>query len=226
MNRLPKSLQWIVWGSVVATIAAIVVAFIIQQTRQEQNPPDNVETELVATSPNAPLPVLFAVADFALTNQSGKLVTGSELRGQVWIADIIFTRCAGPCPEMTRRMAELQSAIPAKSPVRFVSLTADPDHDTPSVLQAYARRFAAQPDRWHFLTGTKKQIVDLAIDGLKLTALDKEEAKRENLNDLFIHSTIFVIIDRQGRARAVIESDDPSMKLKALAAVQRLLDEK
>jgi protein SCO1/2 len=94
------------------------------------------------------------------------------------------------------------------------------------VLQSYARRFLAQPGRWYFLTGTKKQIADLAIDGLKLTAIEKEAGQRENLNDLFIHSTLFVLIDKQGRARATFESDDPAMKSKLLQSIDRLLREK
>ncbi len=226
MNRLPRNLQWLVWGSMAATILAIAVAFAMQQNRRGQFVGEDPGFQRLDSAPDGVLPVLFQVPEFALTNQSGKLVTASDLRGKVWIADIIFTRCAGPCPEMTRRMAELQAAIPASSPIRFVTLTADPDYDTPPVLQAYARRIPAQQERWHFLTGTKQQIVDLAVGGLKLTTLDKEEEKRENLNDLFIHSTIFVIIDKKGRARAVIESDDPAMKLKTLAAIQQLLDEK
>ena len=181
---------------------------------------------IAANVSDGKLPVLFEVPDFALTNQSGQVVTRSNLRGQVWIADIIFTLCGGPCPEMTRRMADLQAAIPAEQPVKFVTLTTHPEHDTPPVLQSYARRFLAQPGRWHFLTGTKRQIADLAVGGLKLTALEKEAEKQENLNDLFIHSTIFVLIDQQGRARATFESDDPAMKSKLLPAVMKLLQEK
>ena len=209
------------------TISAIVTAFVIQQSRQAGSP-TSAETMAgeAASRPGGPLPVLFAIPDFSLTNQAGLTVTRDSLRGQVWIADIIFTRCAGPCPEMTRRMAELQAALPVKTPVRFVTLTANPEYDTPSVLQAYARRFGAQPGRWQFLTGTKKQIVDLAVGGLKLTALDKDADKQENPNDLFIHSILFVVIDKQGWARVVIESDDAAVKLKTLAAVQQLLDEK
>ena len=209
------------------TISAIVTAFILQQSRQASS---STGAETMAGNstarPGGPPPVLFEIPDFSLTNQAGLTVTRDSLRGQVWIADIIFTRCAGPCPEMTRRMAEIQAALPVKAPVRFVTLTTNPEYDTPSVLQAHARRFGAQPERWHFLTGTKKQIVDLAVGGLKLTALDKDADKQENPNDLFIHSILFVVIDKQGRARVVIESDDAAVKLKTLAAVQQLLDEK
>jgi protein SCO1/2 len=223
MNPAPKGLQWTVWGGMVLTIVAIVVAFVIKECRHRQTVglPPAIGS---ATASGQALPVLFEVPDFALTNQNGQVITRSSLRGQVWLADIIFTLCAGPCPEMTRQMSELQAAVPP--PVKFVTLTTHPEHDTPAVLQSYARRFLAQPGRWHFLTGTKKQIADLAVGGLKLTALEKEPDKRASLEDLFIHSTLFILIDQQGRARAIFESDDPAMKIKLLPAVERVLREK
>ena len=226
MNATSKSLQWMIWGGLALTIAAILVAFIIKQARERQSAAEPLPAIGSANAPGGKLPILFEVPDFTLTNQSGQVVTRSDLRGQVWIADIIFTLCGGPCPEMTRRMADLQAAIPAGQPVKFVTLTTHPEHDSPAVLQSYAGRFLAQPGRWQFLTGTKKQIADLAVGGLKLTALEKEADKREKLDDLFIHSTLFVLIDQQARARAVFESDDPAMKSKLLPTIIKLLQEK
>ena len=224
MNSGSKSLQIVVWGSMVLTIVAIAVAYVIKGGGRQRSSPDGIELKQ-DDARSGTLPVLFEVPDFSLTNQVGKTIGRSDLLGKVWIADIIFSRCAGPCPEMTRRMAELQAAMPPQSPVSFVTLTTDPLHDTPLVLLAYSRRYAAQSGRWHFLTGTPKQIAALAIDGLKLTALDKEAAKQLDPNDLFIHSTIFVVIDKKGRARVVIESDEPFMRVKALGVIQRLLEE-
>ena len=210
--------QWLVWGGLAVVMAGILAAFLLRR--------DQGRGGLAGSGPPEVLPVLFSIPDFALTNQAGRVVTQSELRGRVWLADIIFTQCAGPCPEMTRRMAELQTALPAAMPVRFVTLTTDPVHDTPAVLAAYARRFGAQAGRWEFLTGTKRQIAELAVKGLKLTALDKEPAQRENADDLFIHSTQFVLVDGRGQARAVFESDDPGMESKVTTAVNRLLQKK
>ena len=225
MNSDSKSLQWIVWGGMALTIAGITLAFIVGKGRGGKDTPGSVETPDFSANADGHLPVLFEVTDFALTNQNGQVVTRADLRGKIWIADIIFTLCGGPCPDMTRRMAELQTALSAVGPLRFVTLTTHPEHDTPPVLQAYARRFGAQSGRWHFLTGTKKQIIDLAIHGLKFTALEKETEKQENPNDLFIHSTVFVLIDRQGRARAVFESDQVDSRQQVVKAVDQLLHE-
>jgi len=217
-----------VWGAIGATIAAIVVAFVVLRVRQRQ-PFDVVEgTQPI---PNGRLPVLFPVADFTLTNQSGQPFGVANLRGHIWIAEVIFTRCGGPCPRMTQRMAELQAATRADQPVRFVTLTTDPDFDTPPVLNGYARRYKADPARWQFLTGSKAQMAEAIVRGLKLTAQGQEPAKMQNPNDLFIHSTILLVVDKQGRARAVIETepaeDQPpfDVKAQALPILERLLKE-
>jgi cytochrome oxidase Cu insertion factor (SCO1/SenC/PrrC family) len=128
---------------------------------------------------------------------------------------------------MTRQMKELQEALPPASQARLVTLTTDPDFDTPGVLKAYAQRFGAEPGRWTFLTGTKEQIAKLAIDSLKLTAIAKKPEERTSPQDLFVHSTIFVIADKRGQLRGVFETTgegiDPSqVKAEILAAVRQL----
>jgi protein SCO1/2 len=171
----------------------------------------------------ATLPVISQVPELTLTNQNAEPLRMSELRGQIWIGDIIFTRCAGPCPEMTRRMAALQAAIPANSPVKLVTLTTDPDHDSPAVLRRYGERFGADFNRWMFLTGSKESLRKLAVDGLKLIALEKEPGERESANDLFIHSTRLVVVDQLGQLRATYESTDPGSQKPLLDAVAALV---
>ena len=158
-------------------------------------------------APATALPVYGQVGDFTLTNQNGTAVTLADLRGRVWIADIIFTRCAGPCPRMSVQMQDLQKALPSSSQVRLVSLTTDPDFDTPDILKTYAASYEADPARWMFLTGTKQQIANLAIDSLKLTAVETKPEERTNPEDLFVHSTIFVVVDKLGRLRGIFETD-------------------
>jgi protein SCO1/2 len=215
MHPPRRQLEWLVWGAVALTILVIAAAFVLGRARRAAAPP---------------LPVIATLPDFTLTNDAGARVTLASLRGHVWVADIIFTRCPGPCAQMTRQMAELEEALPADG-ARFVSLTTDPDFDTPAVLAAYARRAGARPDRWQFLTGDKPQLAALAAGGLKLTALEKEASQRENPNDLFIHSTIFALVDRQGRLRAAFETVGEDVnweesKRKILADAKQLLRER
>jgi protein SCO1/2 len=173
-----------------------------------------------------PLPVLSRVTGFQLTNQLGRVVNANDLAGQVWVADIIFTRCPGPCVQMTRQLAELQTALRADRPVKLVSLTADPEFDTVKVLSDYAKRFGTQPNRWQFLTGRKSDVYDLAIKQLLLAVADTDPAQRTNDADLFIHSTKFVVVDPQGQVRAVFEGTEPESRPKLLETIERLLAEK
>lgn len=151
------------------------------------------------------LPVIGTLADFSMTDQLGRTIRRDDLLGQVWVADVIFTRCPGPCATMTSRMADLQASIPSEWPVKLVSLTTDPEHDTPEVLRGYAAEFRADSGRWNFLHAAKPAIVDLAVKNLKLVVLDKEEA-RESPNDLFIHSTTLALVDKHGRLRGAFET--------------------
>ncbi len=185
-------------------------------------------TALQARVPHSqPLPVIGAVNDFTLTNQFAAAVTLADLRGRVWIADIIFSRCPGPCLKMTRQLKELETALPAISKARLVTLTTDPDFDTPPVLAKYAERFDTDTNRWMFLTGTKKEISTLGSSGLKLTSVEVKPDERKSDNDLFIHSTIFVVVDKQARLRGVFETGGEGVdwtieKQKILAAVKQL----
>jgi len=104
----------------------------------------------------SPPPMNSPVADFALTNQDGKVTTLADLTNHVWVADIIFTRCATSCPIMTSEMKTLQDALPADSQAKLISLTTNPEFDTPAVLAKYAAKYQADAKRWNFLTGTKQ----------------------------------------------------------------------
>lgn len=176
-------------------------------------------------SPAAALPVISTVTDFQLTNQFGALTTSAALRGKVCVADIIFTRCAGPCPRMTARMRELQNALLNRPNVLLVSLTTDPDFDSPKVLSDYAQRFGARDGRWLFLTGTKPQLRQFAVNDLKLSAVEVEPDKRESPEDLFVHSTLFVVIDQQGRVRKAVEGLAPGALEEITRAVRQLESE-
>ncbi|HPC59345.1 MAG TPA: SCO family protein [Verrucomicrobiota bacterium] len=216
MNERSRSNQRMLGLGLGLTLALLLLALLLSVLRLRTNPAR-------ATA----LPVYGQVADFLLTNHHGQAVSLSNLLGRVWIADIVFTRCAGPCPRMTQKMAGIQAALDPAERTRLVTLTTDPDFDTPEVLRAYAQRFNADPARWMFLTGTKAQIARLAVDSLKLTTVEKRPEERESPEDLFIHSTIFVVVDRQGRLRGIFETegegiDSQTVTRQVLATARRL----
>lgn len=163
------------------------------------------------------LPTLFPTPAFALVDQSGKPVTHETLRGKPWIADFIFTHCAGPCPMMTAKMAQLQRDLPGDT-VKLVSFSVDPERDRPAVLKTYADRFEADASRWHFLTtpgGEVQPIYDVAA-GMKLAAIGATE------NDPIIHSEKFLLVDATGNVRGVYSSSDEQSMSKLVADATRL----
>lgn len=183
----------LIWAGSLLFIALFIMAFLLW---------------FVATTRSAAplLPVLGTVADFTLTNQDGQAVSLAAFSNHVWVADIIFTRCAGPCPRMTAQMKSVQDSLPVDSAAKLVTLTTDPDYDSPAVMKKYGERFGADFNRWTFLTGTKAQIAGLAAGSLKLSAVPINSADRKNDVDLFIHTTIFVLVDKQAQLRGIFET--------------------
>ena len=188
-HSLPRSL----WLGLVLFLALICFAWLVSLRQLQRHR-------------FAPLPVIAQVADFSLTNQDGLLTTLKDLTNHVWVADIVFTRCGGPCPRMTAQMRSVQQLLPKNSQAQMVTLTTDPDFDTPAVMHNYAQHFGADTSQWHFLTGTKAQIAALASGSLKLSAVPVKPEDRKNDADFFIHTTIFVVVDKHARLRTSFET--------------------
>jgi protein SCO1/2 len=183
----------VLWGLLVAALLGVAAAAFVQQVRRLEPPP-----------------VLGTLPDFALTNRDGRTVRLADLRGGPWVADFIFTRCPASCPMMTSRMARLRRRLPESLGARFVSITVDPEHDTPEVLERYAASFQATDD-WFFLTGPRDDVFRLSRDGFKLgvDVPPPEMAAAEPI----LHSTRFVLVDGEGRIRGYYDAfDEPSME--------------
>ena len=215
MNETPATkpshrLEWLIWGALVLTVLAIASAFI--RTRLEDG------------GIGKTLEVKGEVPDFTLTNQFGQTVSLSNLLGHVWVGDVIFTTCPMSCERMTQRMRALQKELSPSAGVRFVSLTVNPLFDTPPVLKRYAERHEVDQSRWNFLTGLKTNVYNLGINGLKFAVLDN--TNRTIPEDLFLHSTQFVLVDKHGKIRAYFEGTDEAERKQLFRAVKKLVREK
>jgi hypothetical protein len=112
------------------------------------------------------------VPNAQLVESSGRTMQLGDLKGTVWVADFIFTRCAGTCQVMSRKMANLQKSLQKAGNVKLVSITVDPEFDTPDRLTNFAKLYQAKDDRWLFLTGGEKQIQRLATEAFKLPLME------------------------------------------------------
>jgi protein SCO1/2 len=165
------------------------------------------------------LPRLFTLPEFSLVERSGRPATLAALRGQPWIADFIFTRCAGVCPAMTARMAALRKRL-AGMPVRFVTFSVDPGNDTPEVLSRYAAAAGADAD-WWFVTGPMRDLHSLSTEGFKLAAMENAPGA-ETGDGPFLHSSKFVLVDAEGAIRGYYDSEDAAALVTLEADARRL----
>ncbi len=162
-----------------------------------------------------PLPVLGKVSDFSLINSRSEEVTLHNLKDKVWIVDFIFTTCAGPCPIMSNQMASLHRSYKREDNVRFVSITVDPEYDSPPVMAEYAARYGADTDHWYFLTGVRENIHALAVGGFKIGSIEEP----------VFHSTKIVLVDKQARIRGYYEGTDENEVVVLFRDIASLLRE-
>ena len=144
------------------------------------------------------------VPDFALIERSERHVTRASLEGLVWVTNFFYTNCPDVCPLQSARMARLQRDFADQRDVRPVSISVDPEHDTPEILREYAQRFGADPERWLFLTGDKAAIHRLAQDGFHLSVGDPAAAQPQSPKAPAAALTISTGVseDRAGNAMA------------------------
>jgi len=178
-----------------------------------------IRSWLSGKRPGEALDVFGTVPDFSLIERSGRKMGRSDLAGRVWITNFIYTHCPDTCPLQTAQMAKLQADFAEEKALRLVSITVDPERDTVLVLSQYAKRYGADPERWLFLTGEKSTIYRLALEGFRLSVVDPAEgvkswffgpitvlAHHGETGKQFIHSSRFVLVDRQARIRGYYQS--------------------
>lgn len=165
------------------------------------------------------LPVLLAAPPFTLTDARGlRFDSDRKLLGKVWVGNFIFTRCPSICPTFTAKMQRIQAVSDPR--VQLVSFTVDPEFDTPEVLATYAKKYRADPLRWHFLTGTYEALTQVVVDGLKVP-MDKVGSDLKSVG----HGSRFVLVDARGQVRGFYGFDDPDAVEAVVRDTQLLLKE-
>ena len=194
---------------VIAFVAGIVTLTLIRPLlRREPEPP----------------PVLAQLPPFSLTDQEGRPYGSAELSGQVYIASFFFTRCGSICPALMHNVKKLQDGFAARGieGIRLVSITVDPEYDTPPVLKEYGQVLKADPARWTFLTGPADKVESLVVGGFK-TPMDRDSATPETAIEI-AHTGKIVLVDGSGRIRGYYGTDEMGLD-EAFNRAQHVLKE-
>jgi len=172
------------------------------------------------------------IPEFSLVDSNGETVDQSIFDGRYTVLTFIFTNCVLVCPDMTGRTAGLYDALDGTG-ARFVSISVDPERDTPEVLNGYASRFGADGERWRFLTGDPETVRRIASDGLMFdVSADPSPANSITLKDgstmsNIIHPSALLLIDPQrrvlGRYRYQFDDEIEALerRIKAIVAIER-----
>lgn len=164
-----------------------------------------------------PPPVLAQVPAFTLTDSNGEAFGSADLAGEVYVTSFFFTRCASICPLLTTAMASLNRRYDEEGVdgIRLISITVDPDHDTPERLREYRARHGIDGDDWVFLTGNAQSVRNLVVGGFKTamgspaaleTGTDVEPSSEPPLVDI-AHSGRLVLVDARGGIRGYYDID-------------------
>ena len=173
---------------------------------------------------------VLSVPEFQLTNQDGETVTRNDLIGQLTIVDFFFSNCPFICPPMSRNMKRAQDALSGTG-VRFLSISVDPEHDTPERLAEYARELGADTARWTFASGERAEVTRILTEGLLLAAPTENPNQPIRLGDgsemsNILHPSHFIFIGPDAKIISLTNGLDQSqvdlLVLRARAAWDEL----
>jgi len=142
------------------------------------------------------------VRPFSFTDQDGRRVTEQDVSGKVYVAEFFFTTCRGICPRMQNNMKTVYEELRSEPEFLILSHTSDPDVDDPAVLKRYSDSLGVNTRRWMFLTGRKDSLYSAA----RLSyAIDDPENNVKSMDDDFIHTQHWALVDRDGNVRKIVD---------------------
>lgn len=164
------------------------------------------------------------VRAFSFVNQDGKTITNEDVKGKIYVVEYFFTTCKSICPKMNENMDIIYNEFRGYKDVMILSHTVDPEQDTVGALKEYSLRYDADPSQWLFLTGDKKELYDMARYSYLVTAV--EDTATTKIEDDFIHTDRFVLVDRNGHIRGQYEGTNINAMTTLKNDIRTLLKEK
>ena len=155
------------------------------------------------------LPVLSYVQDFSFINQNGKAITQKDITGNVYVVEYFFTTCKGICPKMNENMKTVYDKFKNEKDFKIISHTCMPETDSVPLLKAYEKKLLGDSAstqtkiNWYFVTGSKDSLYKMARESY---LLDNEKNNSGNIQDQFIHTQFFALVDKKGQVRGVYDA--------------------
>ena len=147
------------------------------------------------------MPVLSYVQPFSFTNQDGATITDKNLLNKITVVEYFFTTCKGICPKLNTNMKQVYEIYKNEPDFQILSHTCNPGTDSVSVLKHYSDSLQVNTQKWIFLTGRKDSLYQMARGSY---LLDDPKNNVEKIEDQFIHTQFFALVDRQGKVRGKI----------------------
>jgi protein SCO1 len=180
-------------------------------------------TQVIPGYGEVKLPVLGYVQPFDFTNQHGTHVTEKEVAGKVYVAEYFFTTCKGICPKMNDNMKKVYGQLKSEKDFFILSHTVDPDTDSVGRMKRYADSLGVDNGNWWFLTGRKDSLYNAARVSY---LLDDPKNNNSKIEDQFIHTQFFALVDRAGRLRKIYDGLKKEEIEELMKDVPALLKEK
>ena len=169
------------------------------------------------------MPVLSYVQPFSFTNQDGQKVTEAVYQNKVTVVEYFFTTCKGICPKLNTNMKAIYDLYQKEPDFQIVSHTCNPGTDSVPVLKHYADSLKVNTTKWIFLTGRKDSLYQMARGSY---LLDDPKNNVEKIEDQFIHTQFFALVDRKGKIRGKIYDGLKSIEVEQLKVdIARLIKE-
>ncbi|WP_207511223.1 SCO family protein [Longitalea luteola] len=195
----------------VAFFVVLVIAFYVALT------------QVIPGYGEVKLPVVNRVQPFSFTNQDGQLVTERHLEGKVYVAEFFFTTCPSICPMLNTNMKKVYDVYKDEPGFMILSHTVDPDTDNPARLKFYADSMQVNTQKWVFVTGRKDSLYQAARNSY---LLDDPKNNLQSINDQFLHTQFFALVDRIGRVRKIYDGLKKDEVEELKEDIRRLLKER
>ncbi len=157
---------------------------------------------------------------FSFTDQDGKMVTEKDVSGKVFVAEYFFTTCKGICPRMNNNMRKVYEAMQGEKDFLILSHTCDPETDSVATLKKYADSMKVDTRRWIFLTGRKDSLYNMAR---VCYTIDDPANNLKSLDDDFLHTQFWALVDRNGDVRKIYDGLKPSEVNALIKEARKLL---